>query len=277
MLTNQGKLIIKKYHARQVSSIGDTLVLGAGSAAPAASDYRMGFEIARVPVSVFGYDFANNQIVFKGTLPEGIAGTVSEAGLWVASQETNRIDVNTQSFIDFTSSNSNWSTSTWSTDNTFIGAESLLLAGTANGASTTTLSDLQLDFGNNIGTDQFVFAYYNPNTNVTSIKFRFLSDSSNYFEFTKTSPAGSKLNFEVFSKTSATVVGSPDWSDITSFQVIVNSGATAGSVYLQGARIEPVVDLNGTSGLVSRSTLTTPFQINPNNIQDFEYRLGLSV
>lgn len=277
MFTTEGKTFIKRYMAGQSGQVVGAISVGIGSTAAALSDTRMQFEFGRVPVDVIAYDFENDRLVFKGTLPEELYGQIYEVGLWtdeinsaVGSQEA-------QLLTSFDSLSETWTGGTFSSSNTRIGADSLVLAPSASATLSATLTGLSGDFFEYSSSDSFVLAYHITSANTASVKFRLRSDASNYYEFTITSPsAGYKI--ESFLKGSATVVGSPTWADITEIEVVATAtsgGAT--TVTFDGLRIEDTDSVAPEYGLIARYIPSSPITKSEGFGQDIEYALPVTI
>lgn len=277
MITATGKTFIKRYLAGHAGSVVGAISVGIGNQAAALNDSRMQFEFARVPVGVIDYDFVNDVLVFKGTLDETVGGTIHEIGLW--SDEVNPSAGNQESRVvtTFDSDTEDWGASTFNATNTRIGNDSLRHTPAANGTSSSVLTNLTMDFMDNSSQDTFVVAYFVGNANTSSIRIRFRTDASNYYEYTITSPtAGYK--FSSFQKGSATVTGTPSWADIN--EVEVRTSATAGgsaSVDFDGIRIEDVDTVAPSYGLIARFIPATPIVKAEGIIQDIEYALPVNV
>lgn len=277
MITAKGRTFIKRYLAGQSGTLVGAISVGIGDAATTLNDARMQFEFARVPVTVTDYDFVNDQLIFKGTLSEEVEGTVYEVGIWTS--EVNSAAGNQESRIitTFDSETEDWDIETFDTANTRIGIDSLKHTPVASAVSASVLTGITLDLGDFTSLDTFVAAYFIANANTASVKIRLRTDAANYYEFTVNSPtAGYK--FSTFTKGSATVVGVPNWSDISEVEIVTT--ATAGgsaSVQYDGLRIEDVDSIAPEYGLIARFVPTTPIVKVEGIVQDIEYALPVSV
>jgi len=74
------------------------------------------------------------------------------------------------------------------------------------------------------------------NTAVTSIEVRIGSDSSNYVKQTFTPEADNDFHYKRIDLVDMTVVGTPDWTDITHLEFIITETADS-SIYIDGVRI----------------------------------------
>lgn len=277
MITAQGKRFIKRYLAGQSGSIVGAISVGIGDTAASLNDTRLQFEFARVPVLVTGYDFAGDQLIFKGTLNETVSGQIREVGIWTA--ESNGALGSQQSFVitSFDADDETWDIETFDTVGARIGVDCLKHTPAASGTSASVLTGINLDFEDYSSQDTFVLAYNPENANTANVKIRFRTDASNYYEYTITSPtAGYK--FQTFVKGSATVVGVPDWSNINEIEVrtTATSGGSA-SVKYDGLRAEDADSVAPDYGLVARFVPASPITKADGVIQDIEFALPVTI
>lgn len=277
MITSNGRTFIKRYLAGQSGTLVGAISVGIGNAAPTLGDARMQFEIARVPVTVTDFDFANDQLIFKGTLDEEVEGVIYEVGLWTA--ETNSAAGNQESRLitTFDSETEDWDIETFDAANTRIGVDSLKHTPAASGTSASVLTGITLDLSDFTSLDTIVMAFYVANANTANAKVRFRTDAANYYEFTVTAPT-SGYKFVSFQKGTATVVGTPDWSNIN--EVEIRTTATSGgsaSVQYDGLRIEDVDSIAPEYGLIARAVLGTPITKAEGIVRDVEYALPVNI
>jgi hypothetical protein len=127
--------------------------------------------------------------------------------------------------------------------------------------------------------DEFVFAFYADNGNVSSIRYRFLTDASNYYDFTI--PAASistGFNIVRLTKAAAVAAGAPNWASIVALEVTVSAKSTGSvTVNLEGIRVEDIDSPNPNYVMVARSLLAVPFDKVAGRIQEVEFPLGVTV
>lgn len=276
MITTVGKTFIKRYLAGKAGTAAGAISLGIGDVAAQASDTSLQFEFARIPVALTEYDFVDDKLVFKGSVPAEIAGKIYEIGLW--TDEINALAGNQGSRLvtSFESDSEEWTSGTFDTNTVRIGPDSLKHTPSASTTTTSTMSNLTLDFGANSAADKFIIAYNVDNANVANIKIRFMKDVSNYYEFTITSPT-SGYKFSTFTKGSATLVGTPSWEEVNELSVLTTatSGGVA-SVEYDGIRLEDVDTVSPEYGLIARFILASPIEKVEGSVQDIEYRLNVT-
>ena len=177
----------------------------------------------------------------------------------------------------FDSETEEWDVATFDTANTRIGTDSLKHTPAASATSASVLSGINPDLVDYSSLDTFVLAYYVANSNTSSIKVRLRTDSSNYYEYTISTPT-TGYKFSSFTKGSATVVGSPSWADINEIEVRTTAtGGGSASVQFDGLRIEDVDSVAPEYGLVARFIALTPVTKEAGIVQDIEYALPVTI
>lgn len=275
MITNNGKTHIKRYLAQDIGTISGSIGVGVGSTPESVNDSKLEMEVVRADVNHITYDFQNDRIIFKAALPEQFAGVVYEVGLWSMSTDLLAGAYGSKTLTDFSVS-TDWSSGTAVTTNARAGASDLRLAPAAS-ATATAYKALNLNLSGNSSADTIVLAYYVGNAFTSSVKLRFKTDNSNYYEFTVSTPsAGYRINS--FAKGSATVVGAPSWSTIN--QVEVSTTSTAGgsaAIDFDAVRIEDTDTLNPDYNLVARKVLTTPMTKFVGKVMEIEFSLAVLI
>lgn len=281
MITAEGMNHIKRYLAGWTPSIALSMAFGVGTAAPTSSDKELQFEVGRSDIELVSYDFVQNKLVFKASLDEEFDATIHEVGLY--SLESNMIsgEYGSRMISSFDSETEEWfqgaNPATYVTTNTRIGEDSVFLNPAANGSVSVTQEDTVLDLSGYSAADQLSFAFYSDNTHASSIRYRFKTDASNYYDFTITSvPSGFSIVRR--NKGTATVTGTPSWENITSMEVTVSAKATGtASVNLEGIRIEDMDTISPDYVLVARVVLAVPFDKVSGRIQEVEFPLGVTI
>lgn len=272
MITNGGRTIIKRFFARQVGQIAGSLALGVGTQAVTVNDNRLQFEVIRVPVTSINADIDNNRLVFKASLLPGLINTIYEVGMYSSALST--AAVRNLNIIGNTPTS--WTNGTLDTANARASSQALKIDYVANGTTNAELTGLSEDLSQFQDIDSFVAAYY-AGANLSSVSIRLGTDSSNYFAFSLAAPVANSYNISRVNKSTATKVGSPDWSNIT--YVAVRPSATAGgagSIWFDGVRFESN-PLENSNLLVARSVLATPKVADTTINTDIEYSLGINI
>lgn len=282
MLTVEGKNHIRRYLAGLTPSIAQSIAIGLGDQAEAVGDTRLQFEVGRNDIILTSFDFVNSRLIFKATVPAEIAGEVREVGLYSTLANQTQGEYGSALITTFDSATEDWINVGTSVASTFvasgrIGEDSMNQLPAANGNQTDALQELFLDLSGYSAADRFVFAFNVNNTFTSSIRFRFMTDSANYYDITLGSQTGGYKIVEA-TKASAVATGTPDWGNITELRV--TSFSTAGgssSVNFDGIRIEDVDTVNPDYVLVSREVLATPFIKEEGKVQEVEFSLDVNL
>lgn len=273
LITTEGKRAIMRYLSGQTASIARSLAVGTGTTAAALGDKRLAFEVARANVVVTSPDFANQKIVLKATLPQDQQYAIWEIGALTLPEQ----DQLGQSLFTFDSTTEPWTVGTFPTDANRIGADSLRVNAALSTTVTSSLNDIFLETSRYLESDKFVLAYAPVDANLASLKIRFKTDASNYFEYTiPTLTAGYKV--ESWAKSAMVKTGTPTWDNITSVDLIVTAKAAgATNVDFDGLRIEPETYANPDYALVSRTVLGAPVLKTNVSQTDIEYTLDVTI
>lgn len=277
MITATGKTFIKRYLAGQGGNMVGALSVGIGGTAATINDSRMQFEIARVSVDVINYDFSTDQLIFKGTLDETVEGKIYEVGIWTAENNMALGAQQARLITSFDSVTEDWTNETVDSTVTRIGVDSLKHAPAASGSSSSVLTIPNLDMSEYSSVDSFILAFNVDNTNCASAKFRLRTDSSNYYEYSVTSPA-TGYQFATIAKGSAVVTGTPNWEDINEVEIVTTAKSSgSASVEYDGLRIEDFDSTDPEYGLIARYIPASPITKVAGIVQDFEYALPVSI
>ena len=296
MITKFGKRFLTNYLAGNVAFSAKELAFGIGNTTPNANgnDTRLDFEFYRVPVKFTSIDIAEvsgsfvYKAVFVATIPQDVAGVISEIALYPASRtSTNNFD---SKFISSFENNVLWEDSIGSNPSiqlnspTFtskIGENSVLIQSPSSTATEYKTATGTIDLSGYSINDSLAIAYNKADANLSKIRVKFYSSTTQYcyIDFTPTSGTGDKIQSAtlatLFSNTSATP---PDFKNITNLgvEVTATSGGTT-SVYFDGIRINDEDTFDPSYGMISRSVLTGGNIITkPSGRQvDVEYKLQL--
>lgn len=283
MITTNGNLHIKRYMAGYVPSIALSMAFGVGEAVETASDTKLQFEVGRSDIEITSYDFVQDKLVFKATLDEGFDATLYEVGLYSLDSNSGAGEFGSRLLTSFDSETERWmqasNPATYTVTNTRIGADSVNVQAAASGTVTVTQSDVVMDLSGFSAADEFVFALYCTNGNVSSMTYRFSTDAANYYEFTiPASSVSTGFNLVRLNKASAVGFGNPDWSIITQLDVTVSAKSIGPiDVNLEGIRVEDVDTPAPDYVMVARSVLALPFDKVAGRIQEIEFPLGVTV
>lgn len=277
MITTLGKNFIKRYLAGESSQMVGAISIGIGNTAAAISDTRMQFEIGRVPVNITQYDFENDRLVFKGRLDSELEGSVYEIGLWTSEYNTASGNQESKIITSFDSETESWSAGSFSTSNVRVGPDGLVVAPAASSSISPVATGFALDMFDYSSDDSIVLAYNVANAFTQTVRVRFRTDSSNYYEYSVSTPAAG-YQISTFLKGSATVVGTPTWGDITEIMVgVTSTSGGAASVTFDGLRVEDTDSVTSEYGLIARYVLPSPISKTDGIQQDIEYTLPVTI
>jgi hypothetical protein len=283
MITTEGKLHIKRYLAGYVPKIAEAIVFGIGSQAEVLADTKLQLEVGRSAINLTSLDLVNNQLVYKAAIPDNFAGKIYEIGLYsrldtpvsggYGSRIITSFDSGTEKWVDPATS----VLSTFAATSTRVGADSLSHTPALSATMTSALQNIYLDFSGNSAADGFTFAYNVGNANTNNIVFRFMTDTSNYYDFAMgVQTAGYKI--VKVTKSTAVATGTPNWANITELRVLTTSKSSgASAVEFDAVRLEDNDSYYADYVLVARKVLVTPFTSIDGKSQDMEYTLGLSI
>jgi hypothetical protein len=296
VITKFGKRFLTNYIAGNVAFDSKDMALGIASNldyAISASNSRLGFEFYRLPVSYGGIDIQsdgsggfNYSVIYKTTIPQDVAGTVKEVGIYPGLRSSvNNYD---DKFLTDFEDNTLWTLSSdgvtfppiVTSNNPRIGKYLVQMSTSGSSSSiqyNTSVNNLDLS-GYSVN-DTLSFAFYEADSNLANIKIRFYSSATDYYEaqVSGDGSAGNRIKSVALGTMLNNPINNPDAKAISKIGIVVTSdsgGAT--SAYFDGIRINDEDTFDPSYGLISRSSLTTPLNKLAGRQVDIEYRLDLS-
>lgn len=283
MISTDGKTHIKRYFAEMVPTVAQSIAIGIGGKAEAVGDTKLQFEVDRSDIITRSYDFLNNKVVYKAMVPDTFNGTIYEVALYSMAVDSVAGEFGSKLITTFDSDTESWLDATTAVAGTYVstnarvGGDSLQHTPAASGTKTDSMAEIFLDLSGHSGADKFVFAFYVGNANTSSMRFRFHTDASNYYEFALGSQTSGYKVVEA-NKSTATVTGTPNWNNITEIRVSTTSGAGGASdVQFDGIRIDDADTINPDYVMVARELLAVPVVKPDGKVQEVEFTLDLSV
>jgi hypothetical protein len=298
MITKFGKRFLTNYLAGNVSFSEKELALGIGNATPNVdgNDTRLEFEFYRVPVKLSSIDISEvdgafvYKAVFVATIPQDVSGVISEIGLFPSSRTSiNNFD---SKFISSFENNILWEDSLGANPSIQLNSPTFLSKIGENMVLIQSPSSTSKEYKTVSGTinlsgysvnDTLSIAYKKADNNVSNIRVKFYSSSTNYCYVDFTPPAILTSPDKIQSVSLATLFSNtstvpPDFTNITNVgvEVTANSSGTT-SVYFDGIRINDEDTFDPTYGMISRSVLTGGDIITKTSGRqvDIEYKLQL--
>jgi len=226
------------------------------------------------------------ETVYKTSIPQDVAGVISEIGLYPGTRASNN---NFDSkFVTTFENKFNWVNSTTDGNPTLVTTPtprigSYLLEVSNDGATTSIeyLNEIvKTDISGYSVNDTLTLCYNRADTNLSSIDVKLYSSASDYYTatFTPTSGTGNKIQSISLSSLFGNTTGTPDPTTISKVGIVVNcsSAASPATVYFDGLRINDEDTFDPIFGLISRAVLASPLTKVAGRQVDIEYRLELS-
>ena len=250
---------------------------------------RLDFEFYRLPVLFGSTDIQTTSnittyvVVYKTTLPQDVSGVISEIGLYPANRiSTNNFD--SKFLADFTDAldwaASDGSTGVESTTGARIGSTTVTLSSASTSAKEYFYNIPATDFSGYSVYDSIKLAYYKNNADLQSIKIRFYSSDSNYYEvtITDTSGTGYKISNDILMSTVYSGgSGTPDKTKINKIGIVITPKTSlTTTVNFDGLRLNDEDTFDPYFGLISRTLFDTSLTKQAGRKVDIEYRMELS-
>jgi hypothetical protein len=295
MITKFGKRFITSYLAGIAGFAKKDIAVGIATNQDYAlsdTNSRLGFEFYRLQASFGSIDIqtvgsnTTYAVIYKATLPQDLAGTITEVGLYPQLKTSNsNSDSNIISdfennllWIDSTGTPAEIISSPTTAPFPRIGNALIPITATAS-TSKEYVSDIGVFNMNGFSAnDTIVLAYNQADTNLSSITIKFYSSDTEYFYTTIAAPltAGNKILPVTFSSL-ASSAGNPDISSVYKVGITAtakNTGST--TINLEGLRVNDEDTFDSAYGLISRSILATPLEKMAGRPADIEFRLEIS-
>lgn len=267
MITKFGKRFLTDFIAGNVSFTNKDLAIGIANSSEyplSTSNSRLGFEFYRLPVKFGGINIDTSvspvkyTAIFSTTLPTNMSGKINELGIY-PSNRTSKNNYDSKFISDFESPLDWDDTPELDQSNYRVGDSSLIF--TSNGTSVKEYKSIisGFDLVGYSNWDSLSLSYKVNDSNLSSIKIRFYSSASDYFEF-EFDQTSLGYHIEDINLSSMVTVGSPDRSNINTLGVVIVPDSAATSVSLDGLRINDEDTFDPSYGLVARSLLNTEIE-----------------
>lgn len=269
LITTQGKNRIRQILAGKTTGFASSILVGVGATAPTVNDTELNFSVDGQNILNTMIDDINNKIFFKTALPVDRQYKIYELGCYAASSTTakqqNSLLITLGELTTWTSSSGIHSLNS---TNTRIGSSSirysLLAAGVGRGSTPFQISLEQLPVNT-----VFKAAYFA--NNISNIKIRFKTTSTDYFEATFVPATNNAYNISLINKSDFVETGSPLWSSITIIEIQATATGSAGTIDLDAIRYD--IPISDTSLLLSRALPSSPVLKPAGSTMDIEYLL----
>lgn len=281
MITDEGKIWIKRFMAGQVPAIASSIAFGIGDSAETVGDERLHLEIDRSDIVLTSYDFVNDKLIFKAPIPDFYSGKIYEVAIYSTPENSSAGNFGSKLISSFDEDSEEWITDgvepVYVVTPARVGGDALRHTAPLSTTVSSVLTDLEVDLSGNSDSDIFLVAINNTNTNAANVKVKLKTDDSNYYTLTITTPvAGYSIN--EITKGAAAATGSPSWADINSIEVTNTANASGTStVDFDALRIEDTDTINPDYVLVAREVLPVPYVKQEGMVQDIEYSLDITI
>lgn len=271
IITTQGKRRVRQILAGKTTGFASSILVGIGNTTPTVDDTILDFAADGADILNTMVDDVNNKIFFKTSLPVDKQYKIYELGCFAADGNTAKQHQRNSMVITF-GELTTWTDSSGvhslNSTNTRIGAfsirYSLLAAGVGRGSTPFQIGIDQLP-ANTV----FKLGYFA--NNIATVKVRFKTTDSDYYEGTIVPATNNAYNISSILKSDFTATGTPSWATITIVEVQATATGSAGTVDLDGIRYDVPSTLD--SLLLSRALPVAPVLKPAGSTMDVEYLL----
>jgi hypothetical protein len=285
VITKYGKRFLTNFLAGRDSFSSKSMAFGIDSTSALDTDTRLGFEFYKTPV-LFGStdiqtlnDITTYSIVYKATIPQDVAGYITEVGLYPEYKES--LSSYDSKFIADFDNQLDWTnTPLITTTSARVGQYLLNMSSNGTSAKEYKTNVQAIDLSGYSVNDTLKLAYVKNDVNLQNIIIKFYSSPLDYYSVTVSPESGTgyKISSDIpldnlFSNSSTLNV---DPSNINQIGITITpvSGQST-SAGLDALRINDEDTFDPNFGLISRSVLSTPLVKLAGRQVDVEYRLDL--
>lgn len=241
---------------------------------------RLGFEFLRVPVKFGGIDIdasvspVKYTVIYSAIMPANTSGKINELGIYPGGRlSTNRFD---DKFITDFELPYDWSISPDIDQTNYrVGNSSLIFKSNNTSAQEYKLTLNDFDLSGYSNSDSLSFSYKVNNSYLSSIKVRFYTTDTDYYQMEFT---GHSVGWNIKEKdlSNLITVGSPSRSNIKTLGIVITPTTQEASVSMDGLRINDEDTFDPEYGLVARSILDNEIEKVAGRELRLEYKLDLS-
>jgi hypothetical protein len=285
VITKYGKRFLTSFIAGRDSFASKSMAFGIDNTAALDTNTRLGFEFYRTPV-LFGStdiqtlnDVSTYSVVYKATIPQDVAGYITEVGLYPEYKES-LASYDSKFIADFDNQLDWTNAPSITTTSARVGQYLLNMSSNGTSAKEYKTNVQAIDLSGYSVNDTLKLAYVKNDANLQNIIIKFYSSSVDYYLVTVTPASGTgyKISSDItlnnlFSNASTVNV---DPSNINQIGIVVTpASGQSTSVGLDALRINDEDTFSPNFGLISRSVLSTPLVKLAGRQVDVEYRLDL--
>lgn len=282
MITLFGKRFLTDFIAGNSSFFNKDIAIGIAKNSEYAlseTNSRLGFEFYRLPVRFGGIDIDKSvspikyTAIYTTTLPQDISGKINEIGLYPGARSS--INFFDDKFITDFNSVFDWSpTPVTDLVNYRVGENSLVF--TSNGSAEREYTSIVegIDLSGYSNTDSLSLSYRVNDSNLSSIKVKFYSSETDYYQMIFD---GHSVGDNIKEKTLSNLVavGSPSKANINKIGIVISPTSSQSSVSMDGLRINDEDTFDPTYGLIARSNINEIEKVSGRELI-IEFKLDLS-
>jgi len=282
MITLFGKRFLTDFIAGNSSFFNKDIAIGIAKNSEYAlseTNSRLGFEFYRLPVRFGGIDIDKSvspikyTVIYTTTLPQDISGKINEIGLYPGARSS--INFFDDKFITDFNSVFDWSpTPVTDLVNYRVGENSLVF--TSNGSAEREYTSIieGIDLSGYSNTDSLSLSYRVNDSNLSSIKVKFYSSETDYYQMIFD---GHSVGDNIKEKTLSNLVavGSPSKANINKIGIVISPTSSQSSVSMDGLRINDEDTFDPTYGLIARSNINEIEKVSGRELI-IEFKLDLS-
>lgn len=269
VITKFGKRFLTNTIAGNTSNLKKDIAVGIDTTAATENDTRLGFEFYRIPVFFGSSDIqtvenaSTYSIVFKTSIPQDVEGHINELGLYPSSRSSiNNFDskflTDFSNYLDWT--DEDLFKADFSTDNPRIGNNLIVMQSDGSNPNEYFYNIPPIDLSGYSVNDTLRLAYKKIDQELESIKIRFYSSDTKYFEYTITPDVG--LGYKITNDIPMSLIYAgattppPDKLSINKIGITITpSSQTTTYVGFDGLRINDEDTFDPFFGLISRSVV----------------------
>ena len=285
VITKYGKRFLTSFIAGRDSFTSKSMAFGIDSTAALDTNTRLGFEFYRTPV-LFGStdiqtlnDTSTYSVVYKATIPQDVAGYITEVGLYPEYKES-LASYDSKFIADFDNQLDWTNFPSITTTDARVGQYLLSMSSNTTSAQEYKTNVQPIDLSGYSVNDTLKLAYVKNDDNLQNIIIKFYSSALDYYSVTITPESGtgykisSDISLDTLFLNASTA--NVDASNINQIGIVITPvSAQSTSVGLDALRINDEDTFDSNFGLISRSVLSTPLVKLAGRQVDVEYRLDL--
>ena len=276
IITKFGKRFLTNTIAGNVSNLKKDMAVGIDYATATENDTRLGFEFYRIPVFFGSSDIqtvegvSTYSVIFKTSIPQDVEGHINEIGLYPSTRSSiNNFDskflTDFSNYLDWT--DEDLFKADYSTNNPRIGNNLIVMQSDGSASNEYFYNISPIDLSGYSVNDTLTLAYNKLDAGLSSIKIKFYSSNTQYFEYQISAP--SSLGNTITSNIPMSLIfagtsnPAPDKSSINKIGITITpSGSATTYVGFDGLRINDEDTFDPFFGLISRSVVNNNTSIS---------------